>query len=431
MRNRVLLGLIAALLGYVCFAHGGVTSPEWSGAMIATLLCALFLWFPYRSSCFAPSPHPVLLTALLLGVAFIGLQLLPLPPVLLATLDPTRAEIAAGLNGLHPGESRAWVPLSVAPALTFAHLQRVLTYLLIFLMARELGWRMPNGQWRLANPVIVVGTLEAALGIAQHLTGAPRATGTWVNPNHYADALHMALPLTALLAVRALRRNPTQRVKACLLILSSAAMLLGSLFSLSRMGLATILICGLLATGLTLRRSRIAGLIPAAVLVCALIVVPGPLLDRFGGPNGENTVDSDLRSQLWHEAAHLAQAYPLFGCGLGTYGSAIQKYRASAPLGLVEHAHNDYLETWAELGALGSAPWALSAGWIFFATWRKRRLLAAACALSLTAIALDSLVDFNVYIPANMMIAAWIAGTGSSLGFRSASRPTREPHLRS
>jgi O-antigen ligase len=38
------------------------------------------------------------------------------------------------------------------------------------------------------------------------------------------------------------------------------------------------------------------------------------------------------------------------------------------------------------------------------------RFLAMACVGSLTAILLHSLVDFNMYIPANGMLAAWVAG---------------------
>ena len=38
------------------------------------------------------------------------------------------------------------------------------------------------------------------------------------------------------------------------------------------------------------------------------------------------------------------------------------------------------------------------------------RYFAVACAGALTAILLHSLADFNLYIPANAMLLAWIAG---------------------
>jgi hypothetical protein len=78
------------------------------------------------------------------------------------------------------------------------------------------------------------------------------------------------------------------------------------------------------------------------------------------------------------------------------------------------------------MGAVGIVPWLVSAVWIFAAPWRaalagaraRHRLLALACGVSLAAIALDSLVDFNFYVPANMVVASWIAGVGSGLSFR-------------
>jgi hypothetical protein len=40
--------------------------------------------------------------------------------------------------------------------------------------------------------------------------------------------------------------------------------------------------------------------------------------------------------------------------------------------------------------------------------------LAIACAGSFTAILLHSFVDFNLYVPANSLLFAWIAGIGSA-----------------
>lgn len=40
--------------------------------------------------------------------------------------------------------------------------------------------------------------------------------------------------------------------------------------------------------------------------------------------------------------------------------------------------------------------------------------MGAACAASLVALMLDVSVDFDFYIPANAMLAAWIAGMGTA-----------------
>jgi O-antigen ligase len=441
MRKSLFPALITLTVGYTCFENGGVTSPEWGYSMLALCALSLALWLPGPFNGFAPLPHPALLTALILVPVAVATQLIPLPYAWLQTIDPARAELLRGLHGLDPAAAAAWAPLSVAPAITFAHLERVLSYLLMFFMARELSWRMRSRRWWLAVPVIVVGTLEAALGIAQYFAGAGRARGTWVNPNHFAALLHMAFPLAVMLAATLIRRRPGEprdsvpRVAiGCVLLAAAATMLIGAFDSLSRMGLATVLTSGIVMAGLgftsRLRGSaRVLGaVVPVAILLFVMAAAPGPLVDRFYGANGEAEVTSDVRLQFWKETGNLMAAYPVFGCGLGTYASAIQKFRNSAPLGLLEFAHNDYLQTAAELGAVGWAPWLVSGVWLLVTPWRaafaslrsKNRLLAVACAASLSAIALDSTVDFDFYVPANMLVAAWIAGIASGLWFKGA-----------
>jgi len=376
MVSRLVLALIALTIGYACLEHGGVTSREWGFCLLSIAVCGLSL--PGRSQ--SPPLHPVLLAALALCPLIVGLQI---------------------------------VAFSVAPSITFAHLERLLAYLVVFFVARSMTVR----GWWLAAPVILVGTLEAVLGLAQFFSGMGRAYGTYVNPNHFAALLNMSLPFAAMGAVRAMRRRtgelelPASRVAlSCLLMACAAVILLGTLFSLSRMGLATMLACGAIAGWLAFSRGRlrmVAALIPLAVLAVVLLTAPGALADRF-------TVTPEARLQFWRETLRLIAAYPALGCGLGTYASAIQMYRNSAPLMLLDFAHNDYLQLIAELGIVGFIPFALAGAWIFVQPWRRsrHRSLAIACAASLSAIALESAVDFDFYIPANMLVAAWVAGVG-------------------
>jgi hypothetical protein len=53
------------------------------------------------------------------------------------------------------------------------------------------------------------------------------------------------------------------------------------------------------------------------------------------------------------------------------------------------------------------------------------RLLATGCAAALAGIAVHSLVDFQFYIPANAMAAAWIAGIAGGISARRS--PTLAP----
>jgi O-antigen ligase len=433
MRERLVLGVVTVLIGYTCFAHGGVTPREWGLSLAGIAAAALIIWLPdmrlsgASSGVFAAPIPPIILASVLLIPTAVAIQLVPLPLSVLRAIDPARAELLAGLNAA--GFTANAAPLSVAPSVTFAHLERLLAWLLMFFLARELGGRLRGAQWSVALPVLIAGSLEAALGVAQYFAGAGKATGTWVNPNHFAAFLHMSFPFAVILAAGSMRRKPPRVALACLLMLCTAAILFGALYSLSRMGLATILASSsLLALPFLLTKLRgptrwlsLAGVL--AILAYILTAAPGPLLDRFDG------VTSDVRAHFWKEAISLAAAHPIFGCGLGTYGSAIQQFRNSAPLGLVQFAHNDYLQIVAEMGGLGAIPWFVFGAWVLAAPWRtafarvrtSHRMLAAACAAALAAIAMDSLVDFNFYVPANMLAAAWIGGLGSATGFRAPS----------
>jgi O-antigen ligase len=96
----------------------------------------------------------------------------------------------------------------------------------------------------------------------------------------------------------------------------------------------------------------------------------------------------------------------------------------SEPLLTDDFAHNDYLQLLAELGLVGFAIGATLAFSVVRTAVRRAvisadpgaRYFAVACAGALAAILLHSLVDFNLYIPANAMLLAWIAGMTAGVG---------------
>ena len=118
------------------------------------------------------------------------------------------------------------------------------------------------------------------------------------------------------------------------------------------------------------------------------------------------------RPTFWTHSLKIISDYPLMGTGLGTFGALTPILeRESVPRAIV-HAHNDYLEYLSELGLIG---FLLFFGGIFyivvvsFITWRKRRHrevkgLALGGVISLICILTHSLTDFNLQIPANMVL---------------------------
>jgi O-antigen ligase len=88
-----------------------------------------------------------------------------------------------------------------------------------------------------------------------------------------------------------------------------------------------------------------------------------------------------------------------------------------------DYAHNDYLQYFSELGLVGFAlalvPLAMALSTIW-RNWRRSRpdyrWLSLACAASLLAIGLHSFVDFNLYVPANMFLLAYVLGIAAHAG---------------
>src|SRR5207302_1462443 len=83
----------------------------------------------------------------------------------------------------------------------------------------------------------------------------------------------------------------------------------------------------------------------------------------------------------------------------------------------------DYLQILAEMGLLGALILAIPTIAVvraaFFCALKAAdhgtRAVALGCAGSLTAIALHSTADFNLFIPSNAMTVAWIGGIASAL----------------
>jgi O-antigen ligase len=435
----VLLFSLTLIVGYAVFQYGGVTAPDWSFCLAALCIVAAVVWLGGPGARLAPALDRKLSLLLAVFAAYAALQLVPLPMAWLRVLSPARAELLRAVMGIDAGRTGA--PISVAPSVTFAHLMRLLAYILVFFLVREAAWRAREKTWQLAVPVIGIAAFEAGLGLTQYFGGASSATGTYVNHNHYAGLLEMAFPLAVALAAVVVRRLYRDRsgsipwaLLACLPIACSALIFVGVIYSFSRMGLvvaiaSTAILAVLGFSGRSAGKRRAAGALAllAISLILIFLAIPNGLLDRFADTPGGDELTADARLQIWKETLHLIDAYPIFGTGLGTYASAFQKYRASSLLSLVDFAHNDYLQLLAELGFAGFIPFAICGILVFIRLLRsavteartRRRLLAAGCAASLCAIAMHSVVDFNLYIPANAMVVAWVAGIGSALEFPS------------
>src|SRR5216684_1909071 len=139
------------------------------------------------------------------------------PMPVLSILSPRSAAIwgrAAGLAGLAGVKTPALHPISIDPAQTALHLYRTLAYFATFLSSMILV-RDNVRRTVLASVLAGMGVFEALYAVHEANLGRyavwgwkntlifGRATGTFVNPNHFAHYAAIVLPVALYLSAYA------------------------------------------------------------------------------------------------------------------------------------------------------------------------------------------------------------------------------------
>jgi O-antigen ligase len=365
-------------------------------------------------------------------------QATPLPIALVRFLSPARASLS---DALAPAVAPpSWIPLSLTPSATLLDALLIGCCVIIFLIVYNLACSPGLRFWTAALPLILIGSAEAALGLLQvafSVNGDDSAIGTFAIRNHYAGLLEMILPFAVVVPFTLLRSIPSPHrfapgpfLFAGVSWAAAALILVGIIASLSRMGfIAAVSSLALLALIATVRRrawplnAAVTISILAGTLAVVVFLSPAHLVNRFG----EMASDSAGRESVWHESLGIIRAYPVFGCGLGGFGSAFNSVKISSPTLYQDYAHNDYLQYLAELGVVGFAIFSACLVTVFqrllrgFRTGGDSQFLAVAGAASTFAIGLHSFVDFNLYVPANRIVFAWVLALSAAAGTRRPS----------
>jgi O-antigen ligase len=149
-----------------------------------------------------------------------------------------------------------------------------------------------------------------------------------------------------------------------------------------------------------------AALAVAAVSLFALT----PLLARF------DRAGSDLnRGQFWPVVIDAARSFAPLGAGIGSFDRV---FAAVEPLTMVgprylNHAHNDFLETWLEAGWPGLAAVGAFLLWLILANlraWRSPSALARAAGASVALLLAFSFPDYPLRTEALAVFLAFCCG---------------------
>jgi O-antigen ligase len=253
-----------------------------------------------------------------------------------------------------------------------------------------------------------------------------RGSGTYISPNHLGGFLEMLLPL-GLTYTLAGRLKPLARV---FLGYASLAIIAGIAVTVSRgawisTGLALALLFGVLVFH---RSHRLPSLVLLGVVLAAgFLVVPKSyfLQVRWNllSAGDVNALHKDTRYTLWRPAWQIWQDHPWWGAGPAHYDYRFRAYRPDSVQLRPDRAHNDYLNTLADWGLVGAALVAsacvmlgVGIGKTWRSVWGNSNELGAkpgsnklafllGATFGLLAIMFHSVVDFNMHIPANAILA--------------------------
>jgi O-antigen ligase len=264
-------------------------------------------------------------------------------------------------------------------------------------------------------------------------TYAGRGSGTYISPNHLAGLLEMLLPLGLTYTLVGRFKLLTK----VFLGYAALAMVAGLGVTVSRggwvsAGCALIVLFGVLARHRTYR-------LPALVLMGLLIAACGFFIAKTqffkerlkAGVDDSKNLELSVRYEMWRSAALMWRDHVWFGVGPGHYDYRFRAYRPEGVQLRPDRAHNEYLNTLADWGVVGATIVAAALGALgvgLFKSWRfvrrsetefksnlsNRFAFVLGAALGLLALLVHSVVDYNLHIPANAILAICLMALLSS-----------------
>jgi len=408
----------------------------------------LLIWMARAIGRSTPLPSPAVRVGLLGMLLLVALQAAPIGESVMSKLSPARAALRVESStpesmietesALLGADARAFdraASLSLDPGASASALRTGVALVALWFAATTVA--AVCGLRRLALGCIASGAFQGLYGLLVMASGHDKiwhlpklhflstATGTYVNPNHFADLLLLCLPAGLALLISLGRRDVRSRAawwsrRGAQLWLLGLVWLLGlaGLFlSFSRAGIAL----GILAVGATsvfaARRSSIRRRLLIAALIVGAASLPLLSLDveRLAERYADLGTELDgARRLVWTDSVELMRQYPWIGSGTGAFAASYPLVRSAEIRHFFAHAHNDLLQWLVEGGLFGLLLLALLAFPLASRIPRVLRGEGGICAVGfaagLLAMLAHSFVDFPFHIPSNAAIAAVFAG---------------------
>jgi hypothetical protein len=434
--------LVAALLAFMPFALGVVQA--WSEELVVLLAGTIFVCFAARCVV-CPSAAPVRTWAYLPLAAFLLLvlaQVIPLPEAVLRAVSPGTVELRSALAGSLAAPAHGGTrTISLYPLATARALRLAIVAAGLFVVTLNVYGRAAQVRRLLAVIAVIAGGV-ATLALAQTITKAGGVYwrlsvgsngGPFVNRNNFCQFMNLSLGAAfGLLLVKlkdAFGDSPVELPRLvdrlgsgklrpfwylCGLIVVGAA----SVFlSLSRGGMVSCLLAGGAVVAVLAARRRLRGwswatsVLAIGAFACVLYVGFDSVYDRLASL--WDVREYGGRWRLVCDSARIWTTFPAVGAGLGAFEYVFPMFDHSTIAAKAVHVENEYVQMAGEVGLAGLALIAAFAGlvlrdWVRCVRRDARGVNIAAVGLGagLLAVAIHSLTDFGLRLPAIASLAA-------------------------
>ena len=370
------------------------------------------------------------------------LQMIPFPPSILKFLSNGSLEIWETnkkiLNQIGLPQEGNLFTISLYPYGTFKEMILLLAYF-SFGIVTAFFLNNRNRVTYFIYLIFLITFVEASIGLYQMIYLGDKATGSYINKNHYAGFLELTTFLligfalsqrdygSAKKGLRTYFRDllASDRLFKQITIIIAISFTSISLFiSESRMAIFSFLVTAVLMYLLARRYSRES---PAEKILIAFMVFMTLCYVVFINFYGvfkrfvETVGEAPGRTHMWRDSLNIFIDFPIFGTGLDTFKFIYAKYKTLEIASSINFAHNDYLQLLVETGIIGFTLIMIPL-YIFLKTalgkikyYSSRRdffaayvRLGALCGI--ISILIHSLVDFNLHIPANAIYFSFLIG---------------------
>ena len=463
-----ILAVLAILLVVSPLALGSVAPWARSSALLISSV-ALVVWLLKGVAdgrlCIVKSRAWVFILAFFILLLF---QVAPFANKTISYLSPTASETySQAIPDDNNVESS--VTISLDSVATWDSMERILILAILFFIVAN----TVNKRWQiigLALAMITIGSFEALYGMYEHFSGNNHifwitreystfaSSGTFHNKNHFAGLLEMIIPITIALVISA-DRKPQQGVRRmglsrfahsissfsfvwrAILTLLALIMSLALIFSFSRAGIIILffqlLVMGMVWAAITGSRHRALLIIAFLALTMVIASVTGvtEIVSNVEEVAVGESGSIHTRLDIWRSGFMYFKDFPILGSGLGTFGNVFPRYQSAAFAdGLVDYAHNDWLQLFCETGVAGGI--IVIAGLLFFllniiTTAANNpssfgKYMTAGCLIAIFGMLVHSFFDFNLSkITSNGIVFATLLG----MAYASANLVTRRKNV--